>query len=429
MEKINISGTSEEIITDVMANGLRVFLLPNNKVKNFYITFSTKFGSTSTEFRKENAKKNIKIPNGVAHFLEHLTFKMEHGEDASDYFASLGSSANAYTCFNVTCYEVFGYDKFKENLNTLLDFVQTPCYDNEMVQNEKGIICEEIKMYDDQVETELVFGLFRNLLHKSHEKYAVSGTIKDVKSTKLIDIENAYNTFYHPSNMFVIITGNFNPEEALAIISENQNKKEFAPSFKIVESKEKEINKVVTEYEELSRNVEMEKVNIGLKIPLSSFSSLKLDDALLRVYINLITNSMFGRSSKIQDRLISGNIITDGIYLNRTYLDKHLLITIMAETPYPKRFVSIIQESIANIDIEEEDLERKKRVAISNLIRSFDDIETTSNLIQSDILDYDEINPNLYDIYNSLDIKLAKKIAKLLRTTNTSTLVINKKEK
>ena len=77
----------------------------------------------------------------------------------------------------------------------------------------------------------------------------------------------------------------------------------------------------------------------------------------------------------------------------------------------------------------EEDLERKKRVAISNLIRSFDDIETTSNLIQSDILDYDEINPNLYDIYNSLDIKLAKKIAKLLRTTNTSTLVINKKEK
>ena len=138
---------------------------------------------------------------------------------------------------------------------------------------------------------------------------------------------------------------------------------------------------------------------------------------------------MFGRSSKIQDRLISGNIITDGIYLNRTYLDKHLLITIMAETPYPKRFVSIIQESIANIDIEEEDLERKKRVAISNLIRSFDDIETTSNLIQSDILDYDEINPNLYDIYNSLDIKLAKKIAKLLRTTNTSTLVINKKEK
>ena len=226
MKKIKINGVKEELITETMPNGLRIFLLPNNRVKNFYMTFSTKFGSVTTEFKKETAKNYIKIPNGVAHFLEHLTFNLENNVDATDLFADLGSSSNAFTAFNVTCYEVFGYNKFKENLETLLDFVQSPYYTSELVENEKGIISEEVKMYEDDPQVNLTFSLLKNMLHTHNAKNLVAGTVKDVKNTKLEDIEAAYNTFYHPSNMFIIITGNFNAEEALAIISENQLKKE-----------------------------------------------------------------------------------------------------------------------------------------------------------------------------------------------------------
>ena len=137
---------------------------------------------------------------------------------------------------------------------------------------------------------------------------------------------------------------------------------------------------------------------------------------------------MFGRSSKIKERLVSGNIITDGLYTSRIYLDKYVLITIIAETPYPKRYLSIMKEEIKNINIDEADLIRKKRVAISNLIRCFDDIEEVNNLIQSDILDYDEIDPNLYDIYNNLNIKTAKKVATKLNSGESSIFVVMKNE-
>lgn len=429
MKKLKLTGVKEEIITDTLANGLRVFLLPNNKVKNFYITFSTKFGSKDTEFKLGSSKKTVKLPNGVAHFLEHLTFKVDDKTDATDLFIDLGSESNAYTTFNHTCYEVFGYDKFKENLVTLLDFVQTPYYKNKLVEDEKGIICEEVKMYEDEVETGLVFDLFKNCFHKDKTRNLVSGTVKDVKDTKLSDIEMAYNTFYHPSNMFVTITGNFNPEEALAIIEENQNKKKFPKKENYTLKKERELNSVVKEYEEVEKNVEIEKVSIGIKIPLSNFSSLKLSLPELKVYINIITNSMFGRSSKIRDRLVSGNIITDGIYVSRMYIDKHVLVYLTSETPYPKRYISLLKEEIKNITISEEELNRKKKVAISNYIRSFDDIEVACNLIQSDILDQDEITLNLFDIYNNLNIKTAKKIASKLNSNAVSILVYKKKSK
>lgn len=428
MKKIKMIGVDETIITDTLSNGLKVYLLPSDKVKNFYMTFSTKFGSNDVEFKRGTSKKNIKVPHGTAHFLEHLTFKMKNGEDATDYFVDLGSDVNAYTTTNLTCYEVFGYSLFKENLETLLDFVQSPFYNKKMVEEEKGIITEEVHMYEDEAETELIYRNFNNMLHNDNTKYQVAGNSEDVASIDLTDIEAAYKTFYHPSNMYVTITGNFNPEEALAIIEEKESEKKYSRKESITIIKEKEPNTVVKDYEEITRDIENEKVNIGLKIPYSSFSSLKLTRLQINVYISIITNVMFGRTSELREKLTQGNIITDGLYVSRTYLDNHILINIMADTPYPKRFIRLMEEGINSFTIEEEELTRKKRVAISNLIRCFDDIEETNNLIQSDILEYGDINANLYNIYENLNIKIAKKISSKINTKVKSILVMKKKK-
>lgn len=428
MKKIKMVGVDETIITETLSNGLKVYLLPSDKVKNFYMTFSTKFGSNDVEFKRGTSKKNIKVPHGTAHFLEHLTFKMKNGKDATDYFVDLGSDVNAYTTTNLTCYEVFGYSLFKENLETLLDFVQSPFYNKKMVEEEKGIITEEVHMYEDEAETELIYRNFNNMLHNDNTKYQVAGNSEDVASIDLTDIEAAYKTFYHPSNMYVTITGNFNPEEALAIIEEKESEKKYSRKESITIIKEKEPNTVVKDYEEITRDIENEKVNIGLKIPYSSFSSLKLTRLQINVYISIITNAMFGRTSELREKLTQGNIITDGLYVSRTYLDNHILINIMADTPYPKRFIRLMEEGINSFTIEEEELIRKKRVAISNLIRCFDDIEETNNLIQSDILEYGDINANLYNIYENLNIKIAKKISSKINTKVKSILVMKKKK-
>lgn len=428
MEKIKLVGVNENIIHETMPNGLEVYLLPNKKVKNFYMTFNTHFGSLYTEFKTNNDPSYTKIPNGVAHFLEHLMFKMENG-DAMEYFASLGSSANAYTSFKVTCYEVYGFNFFKENLNYLLDYVQTPYFTKDLVENEKGIITEEIKMYEDSPISNLTYEMNRCLFHNDHRKFLVSGTVEDVKKTTLKDIENAYKTFYHPSNMFVIITGNFNAEEALAIIAQNQAEKKFSESPNIKIKNISEPIKVVKETSTIKTTVEIEKINVGLKIPLSSFKSLKISEVERNIYISIILNAAFGRSSELRERLVSGNIVTDGPVIQKYTTPDHLVINIMAESPYPERFISLVKETLKNLTITEEDLRRKCRVAISNLIMTFDDIDMVNTSIQSDLIQYnDTITTNLYDIYNNLDIDTAKRVVDKISDKNMSIVVLEPKE-
>lgn len=427
MNKIFMSGVEETIIHETLENGLNVYLINNPNVKNFYMTFNTKFGSLDTEFKKDGDSSYTKIPNGVAHFLEHLMFNMEN-EDAMEHFSDLGSSANAYTSYKITCYEVYGYDRFKENLEYLLDFVQTPYFNKKLVEDEKGIIIEEVKMYDNDPGFALNMELNKAIFHNDHRRYPISGTVGDVKKTSLKDIETAYNYFYHPSNMFVIITGNFNPEEAMAIIEENQSSKKFSPPINIKRKNVTEPMKVNKEYIEADSSVETPKVGISFKIPLSNFKNLNLDDAERNIYIAMVLNSMFGRTSELRERLVSGNVITDGILIQKYATKDYYVINLLAETPYPKRYISIMKDKIKEISITEEDLIRKKRVAISNLIVSFDEIDVVNRTLQGDIISFNEITNNIYDIYTTLNYETALKVAKKITNKNMAITVIRKKE-
>ena len=169
MEKINIEKTNEVLYFHKLNNGLEIYIVPNNNQKNFYITFNTRFGSNNTEFKKNNESSYTKVPNGIAHYLEHLMFNMEDGS-AFEYFSKLGASINAFTTYDLTCYEVFSSTYFKENLNYLLDYVQTPYFTEKIVDNERGIITEEISMYNNNPNTELTYAAYRNIFVNDKRK-------------------------------------------------------------------------------------------------------------------------------------------------------------------------------------------------------------------------------------------------------------------
>ena len=224
MKKIKIEKTNEYLYYKKFDNGLELYVLPNINQKNFYITYSTKFGSCNTEFKVNN--NYITVPHGIAHYIEHLKFNLKNGS-AFDFFSKLGSSVNAFTSYDVTCYEVFSSTYFKENLNYLLDYVNTPYFTKELVNNERGIITEEIRMYESNPNTELTYKAYKNLFVNDLRKNYISGNIDDIKKINVDNILDCYNTFYNPNNMFIIITGNVNPYEALAIIEENMKSKEY----------------------------------------------------------------------------------------------------------------------------------------------------------------------------------------------------------
>lgn len=427
MKEIKINKTNEIMYYEKLNNDLEVYIVPNVYQKNFYITFTTKFGSINTEFKIKEEKTFKKVPNGIAHYLEHLMFNMEDGT-AFDYFSKLGSSVNAFTTYDLTCYEVYSSTYFKENLEYLLDYVQTPYFTNELVNNERGIISEEIKMYDNNPNTELTYSAYKNIFVNDNRKYLISGTIDDIKKINKDNLYDCYNAFYNPNNMFVVITGNVNPYEAIGIIENNQNKKEF--NNIIISNKEiNEVNKVNKVYEEKEMNVETNKLNVSYKISRKLFKKLNLTDIELNSYISILFNILFGNTSSLQDKLISSKIIQNGINVNKTFTKDFIVVSITSETDYPDTLVRYIRETMNNIFIEKDTLDRKLKVYKSNYLLHFDDIELVNSNIKDSIVLYGKFIDNYMDLYDKINTSVINEVGKYLKNIKESILVIKPKVK
>jgi len=425
MKKIKINKTNEFLYYEKLKNGLEVYVLPNMYQKNYYITFNTRFGSNNIEFKKNNETSYKKVPFGIAHFLEHLMFNMENGS-AFDFFSKLGSSVNAFTTYDLTCYEVFSSTYFKENLNYLLDYVQTPYFTEKLVNNEKCIIKEEINMYKNNPSTELTWGAYKNIFVKDNRKDLISGDIEDIKKINVTNIMDCYETFYNPSNMFVIITGKVNPYEAISIIEENQKNKTF-DNVEITNKSFTEPQKVNTEYLEKEMNVETTKISVSYKIPKKNFKKLDISDIELNTYISLIFNILYGVTSNIQEKLISSKVIQNGININKTNTKEYIVMSLTTESEYPETVTKMINEEIEKIKIDENDLKRKIKVYKSNYLLHFDDIELVNNTIQDNIITYNKFLDNTLGLYDTINITTLNNIIKLLKNKSISTYIIKPK--
>lgn len=406
MKKIKLENTNEVLYYDKLDNGLEIYMLPNNNVNKFYLTLNTRFGSINTKFKYDN--KEYDMPKGIAHYLEHLSFNMENGS-VFDHYSKIGSSINAFTTYDITSYNVTSNNRFKENLEYLLEYVYTPYFTKELFQSEKGVIEEEVKMYKDDPGMTIVNGTLNNVFVNDERKYLVGGTVKDVKSIKLEDVITCYNSYYNPKNMFLIITGNFNPNEALAITSEQMNKLNINNDFNVKDIYPREPEKVNKKEEIIKMNVDKPKVSIGIKIPKNNFKNLKLDNYLLKIYISSILDINFGNTSLLLEELQKGSIVDD---LDYTVIESndYFIVLILSSTYYPEYFKDKIIEKFNSLNIEDSDLKRVAKVNISNYILLFDSVVAVNNYIMDEVMDNNEVNTGFMNIMRNLNIDTCKKI-------------------
>ena len=423
MKKIKLENTNEVLYYDKLDNGLEVYMLPNNNVNKFYLTLNTRFGSINTKFKYDN--KEYDMPKGIAHYLEHLSFNMENGS-VFDHYSKIGSSINAFTTYDITSYNVTSNNRFKENLEYLLEYVYTPYFTKELFQSEKGVIEEEVKMYKDDPGMTIVNGTLNNVFVNDERKYLVGGTVKDVKSIKLEDVITCYNAYYNPKNMFLIITGNFNPNEALAITSEQMNKLNINNDFNVKDIYPKEPEKVNKKEEIIKMNVDKPKVSIGIKIPKNNFKNLKLDNYLLKIYISSILDINFGNTSLLEE-LQKGSIVDD---LDYTVIESndYFIVLILSSTYYPEYFKDKIIEKFNSLNIEDSDLKRVAKVNISNYILLFDSAVAVNNYIMDEVMDNNEVNTGFMNIMRNLNIDTCKKILTKLNNYDYTICKIMPKE-
>ncbi|HAB65897.1 MAG TPA: hypothetical protein DCE23_00885 [Firmicutes bacterium] len=421
MKEIELKEIDEKVYTETLDNGLSVYMLVNEKVNNFYMTLSVKYGSVDTEFKGENDSSYTKVHNGVAHFLEHVNFNEGEGKTAHEFFNNLGSSINAFTTYDFTLYEVFASNEFEKNLNHLLDYVQTPYFTEDLIKKEKGIILEEVKMGKNNPSYKLYYGMNNALFKNDNRRYPVTGDIQDVSDTTVSELQSVYDTFYHPQNMILCITGNFNPYEAMGIIKENQSKKKFKkyknPVRKVIEEPEK----VVSEYEEIEANVEIPKVKICYKMKQDSFG--EIDEKVLGIYLSIILRNNFGATSMLKEELLEKELVV-GIGATRDIFNGIVTLEINVETKYPQEVIPIIQEQMRNLKLTKEDLKRRIRCNIAALINDFDDIEYMNTEIVDQLITYGKVYDDMYDIYSNLNMQDAKRIMRKINLSNSSIVML-----
>ncbi len=415
MKEITLEGLDEKIYEYTTKTGLKIYMWVNEKVNSCLMTLSVKYGSIHTKFKV--GKKTYEVPNGVAHFLEHIKFNINENSTAHDEFYKIGGDANAFTTFKWTSYIVFATGNKNENLNLLLDYVYNPYFTKKMINKEKGIIIEEANMSNDDPYSLIFYNNLKAVLQKSKYRNLITGEVEDIKKIELDDIKNVYDNFYHPKNMFLIITGSFNPYEMAKITEENLSKKEFKEYIEPIIIDEQEPKKVTVEYSESNVNISYPKLKYSLKIPLNKFKNIETLD--LKILVRLILNINFGPTSDFYTELIEKELATS-LSSNLDIYEDYLVITISATTNYKEEVTKRLKDKIDTLEISEKDIIRKKNATLATLILDYDDIETVSMKIQDDIINEGKIVTDLKERISNIDKDILNSVLKYITNDNVS---------
>lgn len=423
MEELELKGLNEKIYVYHTKCGLPIYMWVNEKVSSMYASLSVKYGSIHTKFKI--GKKTYEVPNGIAHFLEHVKFNIDEETTAHDEFYKLGGDANAFTTFDYTSYIVFATNNKKENLEELLNFVYNPFFTKKCISKEKGIIVEEANMGLDDPYSIVFFHSLLNTLQKSKYRNTITGTPDDVTSITLEDVKLVYDTFYHPENMFLTLTGNFNPYEMACLVEDNLSKKKFGKYLNPIIIKENEPKKVTTKYKEEYINVTYPRLKFSIKMDMSRFknySSLEL-----KILTSLLFNINFGATSDFKDELMEKGLIQNMNVTCDVY-DDTFIVTINVTSNFKEEIIKKVKEKLENLSISELDFKRKKNATIATLILDYEDLENVSYRIQDDVLNNGGIVTNLKYILEDETIDDLKNIIDLLDFDNISINVFLPKE-
>lgn len=422
MKTIELIGLEQNVYYEKLNNGLEIFLIPYKNKSNYAMHYLTKYGSIQTTFVPYGKKEKITVPDGIAHFLEHKMFEQEDGIDPFTFASKTGTYSNASTNFECTRYYFEGNQAFEENLNYLLDFVGSPYFTDENVEKEKGIIAEEIKQYDDEVDWTFEEELKKALLKKDNHRVDIAGTVESINKITKEDLYNTYYTFYQPSNMFIVISGDFDKDVAINTIKNNTTLNKANSNFEIKVFNEEEPLEVNNKKVELELPIATTKVGYGIKISLSKVT----DKYLFNLYIGMMLNIKFGLSSLFREKLKTNKLMTS-FYIEREIIGDYLIISFKADSSNPEKLVEAIKKELENIDVSEEDINRLKKVWISSEVIMIDNINMTLENIIDDVIQYEKIIANKIDIYRSLNKKEYDKTLSKVDFSNSSILIISPK--
>ncbi|QZT32964.1 insulinase family protein [Caldalkalibacillus thermarum TA2.A1] len=373
-QKLVFDQLQETLHYEQLPNGLEVYVLPKQGFNKTYATFTTKFGSIDNHFISHTGEE-VKVPDGIAHFLEHKMFEEEEG-DVFHKFSQYGAQANAFTSFDMTAYLFSCTDHVHKNLTTLLDFVQHPYFTDQNVEKEKGIIEQEIRMYQDNPDWRVYFGFIEALYHRLPVKIDIAGTVDSIRQINKELLYICYETFYHPSNMLLFVVGNVQPDDIFALVKENQAQKSFQPAREIKRLFEKEPAPVAKKRHEIELNVDMPKISMGYKetnVDLEGKAMLKQE-----LSTHILLEMIISPTSSVYEQLMEEGLIDESFGIDYNLEQKYGFSIIGGNSKDPDKLLERVQEVIAEVQMKglsKADFERNRKKKIGHFLKALNSPE------------------------------------------------------
>lgn len=360
-------------------SGLKIFVMEKPDYTGAFAMFGTKYGSVDTCFKLKNEADYTVVPEGIAHFLEHKLFESEE-LDAFQRFEKTGANANAFTSFDKTCYIFQCSDNFDESLEILLDFVKHPYFTEATVQKEQGIIGQEIRMYQDAPDWQVLFNLLRGLYVNNPVRIDIAGTIDSIAQINADLLYSCYNTFYNLSNMALAVVGNVTAEQVLEIADRVLKTEEPAEFEQIIPD---EPGTVATDYIEETLSVDIPKFAFGFKQKISSPIRTAKEVVCMDIALDIIA----GKTSLLYNRLIANGLINP-TFGSEYFIGRGFASPMFSgESRQPEKVRDEVIENIEKLKadgISDEDFNISRKRLYGMALRSFNDVEDIAgNIVDS----------------------------------------------
>lgn len=382
MQVIENLSVKEKLYIEKLENGLTVLIIPKKGVRKKYVMWGTHYGSIDDKFIVPGEENVTEVPDGVAHFLEHKMFEQENGTNSLDTLTALGVNANAYTTNNYTTYLFEATDNFYPALDELMDYVQNPYFTDENVEKEKGIIAQEIKMYDDYPDWVVYMNAIKSMYKNNPIRIDIAGTVESIYKIDKDVLYKCYNTFYNPSNMVMCFCGDFEPEELLEEIKKRLIEKPHQAEIKRIYEEEPE--EITEKRIEQTMEVSMPLFVIGIK----DKTPEKNEDIVKKhIAIEILLNMIIGKSSNLYKDLYEKELLISEPFLEYEFTDTYAHIAITGMSTNPDKVLEKIEEEIDRLKKEglnSEDFERIKNMLYGNAVKEFNNVSDISRMFITD---------------------------------------------
>lgn len=368
------------------SSGLDIYVIPK-KLSSAYALFCTRYGAVDNCFKLAGEENFTRVPDGIAHYLEHKMFENEDGVDTFSRFAAYGASANAFTSMNITAYLFKCTENFEKNLEILLDYVTHPYFTPENVEKERGIIGQEIRGREDWPEVVQYMNLLRALYEKSQAKIRVAGTVESIAEIDAETLYKCYEVFYNLSNMFLCVSGDVTPEEVLAVADRMLPVQEVKNIERCYDREGREpVKKYVEEKFEVAKPMFL----LGFKD--AFFSENPRENQKRRIAMQLITETLFGYSSEFAVDVYESGLIDELDADYSTVGEAGSFFLFGGESDDVDAALAKFteyMESVKKNGLDAESFERARKLKYASFVRSFESTGIAETFAMSLIKDAD----------------------------------------